>query len=247
MGIPVEASEIEDFTPSSLANLAAPPVFRLRAAGRREFRKYQHILQSEGLEFHDREDLRAEVLRALKSLYSPDIYEANAARLRAHWALIDQKGEPEAAETDAVDELTERLTREWRPLSRMGADNVRFIEESLRVALSMFLVGWSGVEVSYRREDGRVPLEVIDDLEDWLVKTEKQAKKDKVEGVIKPGVAFVEICNAASTRLHVTKDEEKNSSSPPSTTPDQSGSGKTPSRKGSKSKASASSEAPPTA
>jgi hypothetical protein len=108
----------------------------------------------------------------------------------------------------------------------------------------MFLVGWSGFDLGYRREDGRVPLALIDDLEDKLQEIETQAIADKVEGVIRPGIAFLEISNAAYRRLHLTGDEEKNSSSPPSSPSTPSGSTTRRSRKtaGASSKASASSE-----
>lgn len=237
--IPVESSEIEAWQPPSLANLPAPPVFKLRAASGREMRKYQYVMQVEGLEYHSMDAIRGEVLVALKALYTPDLFEASAARLRSFWALLDQnakaanggKVEPDPAEEEAVNDLVERLTREWRPLARMGADNMRFVEESLRIAVSMFLVGWSGLDLAYRREDGRVPLGLIDELEEKLQAIERQAKADQVEGVGRPGMAFIELCNAAQKRLRLTEDEEKKSSSPPSSPPGRSGSKRKSSRK----------------
>lgn len=249
MTIPAEASELEAFTPSVLNNLAVPPVFTLRPASGREWRKYQYIMRAEGLEYHDQEAFRAETLRALKALWSDDDYEPNASRLRNFWLLIDQNGNPDPVEAEAVNELTERLAREWRPLSAMAADNMRFVDESMKIAVSMFVVGWSGVGVPYGREAGRVPLEKIDQLEDWLLAQEKEAKANQVEGVDKPGTAFVQLCNSAYSRLHLTGQEEKNSESPPPAPQGQNGSTKKPSRKtaGARSKASASSAAGPTA
>ena len=121
---------------------------------------------------------------------------------------------------------------------------MRFVDESMKIAASMFIAGWSNVDLSYSRDAGRVPLQRLDELETWLEKVETAAKKDKVEGVADPGTAFVQLCNAAYSRLHLTEDEEKNSSSPPPSPPDQGGSTKKPSRKtgAAGSKASASSK-----
>jgi hypothetical protein len=242
MTIAAECSEITKFTPSVLANIAVPPVFRLRPASGREARKYNHILRSEGLKYHQVDDFREETLKALKQLWSAEDYEENAARLQAYWNLVDQNGTPDDAEKTAVDELTERLADVWRPLAKMAADNMEFVEEAQKIALAMFLVGWSGVDLGYSREAGRVPLERL------LGAMEEQAIADKVEGVERPGIAFLQLCNAASARLYLTRDEEKNSSSPPPVQPDQAGSTKKPSVKteGAPSKAPASSKpAPP--
>jgi hypothetical protein len=248
MTIPAEASEIEDFTPASLANLPSPPVFKLRPATGREWRKYQYIMRAEGLTYHSKDDIRSEMLRALASLYSEEQAGEATARLRSFWALVDQNGEPAPAEAAGVDDLVARLTREWPPLARIGADNIRFVEESMSIAVSMFVVGWSGLDLPYRREDGRMPLSLVDELEDKLKSIEQAALVDKVEGVTRPGVAFAELCNAAHSRLHLTEDEVKNSSSPPSTPPGRSGSKTKRSRRAaSSSKASASSGPAPTA
>ncbi|HYC81500.1 MAG TPA: hypothetical protein VEB65_06920 [Solirubrobacterales bacterium] len=248
MTVPAEASEIEDFTPPSLLNLPSPPVFKLRPATGREWRKYQYIMRAEGLTYHSTDDIRAEMLRALEALYSPDDCTAAMARLRSLWALVDQKGQPDEAEAIAVHDLLGRLTREWSPLARAGADNMRFLEEASSIAVSMFLVGWTGLDLSYRRTDGRVPLDLIDELEDALQRLERQAVEDKVEGVGKPGTAFDELCSAAHSRLSLTREEEKNSSSPPSIPSGRNGSKTRPSRRaGSSSKTSASSDQAPAA
>lgn len=248
MAVPIEADDIESFTPASLTNLPAPPVFKLRPATGREWRTYQYIMRSEGLTYHGTEDIRGEMLRAVDALYTQSEAAAVTARLRAYWALVDQKGEPEEAEAAAVDDLVARLTRAWPALSRAGADNMRFLEESMSIAVSMFVAGWSCLDLVYRREEGRVPLQLIDDLEEKLKEIEAQAIADKVKGVAKPGVAFIELCNAAHSRLSLTREEEKNSSSPPSTPAGRSGSKTRQSpRAASSSKASASSGQAPAA
>lgn len=245
--IPVEASEMEAFTPPALANLPTPPEFLLRPATERELRQYQYAVRCEGLQHHDKETLRAEMLRALEALWLPEAFETNAARLRSYWALTDQGGEPDPAETEAVERLAGDVTRAWRPLAVMLADNMRFAEETLRIVASMFVSGWNHVAVPYGREAGRVPLARIDALDDWLRQTETDARQNGIEGVAQPGTAFIQLCNACYRRMGLTKDQEKNSSSPPSSPPAPTCSTTRSSRRtaGASSKASASSSSSP--
>jgi hypothetical protein len=200
---------MEAFTPPTLAKLPVPPVFKLRAADDRgrEWRKYQFLLRVEGLRFHNTVALRVEVLRGVEALYDPDTARDVAKRLNAFWELTDKGEAADPNEAAAIDELAERLTGAWRPLSQAGADNTRFQDEALRVALSMFLVGWQNVDLPYRREEGRVPLDLLDQLEDKIEALEKQADADGVEGVV-PGLAFGELCTAAYRRLRLEEEQE---------------------------------------
>jgi hypothetical protein len=202
---------------------------------------------AEGLQFHGTEAFRDEMLKALRALWSSDDFEPNASRLRNFWALCDQNAQSDEDEAAAIRELTERLMRAWPPLSKMAADNKRFSDESGRIAVSMFAVGWTGLEVAYSRDAGSVPLVKIDEVEIELTAMEVKAKADKVEGLAEPGTAFIQLATAAYLRLVLTRDEEKNSSSPPSSKPDPNGSTKRPSKPtgAATSKASASSKSAP--
>lgn len=244
MSVPTSIDEIEDFTPSVLRNIPVPPVFRLRPASGREYRGFEHQLRKRALTFHSAEDIRAETLKALRELWSAEAFEANRARLESYWALVDQGGVPDPNDVAAVNELNGRLVKAWPRLAEMIAETMLFNDECGRIAVSMFAVGWSGVPVDYSREAGVVPIEKIDAVESALTEMEKKAKDDRVEGVLAPGVAFAQLTAAAYSRLHLTGDEEKNSSSPPSSAPGLNGSTRRPSKpmRGRKSKASASSE-----
>lgn len=244
MAVPASIDEIEEFTPSVLKNAPVPPVFLLRPAGGREYRDFEHELRRRALTFFTPEDIRAETLNALRQLWSEDAYEANRARLESHWAMLDQGGTPSEDELAAVEELNSRLVRAWPKLAEMIADTMRFNDECGRIAASMFIVGWRGLSVPFSRESGVVPLGRIDEVESALHKLEKEAAENKVEGVLKPGMAFIQLTAAAYGKLALTRSEEKNSSSPPPSTPDPSGSTQPMSKPtgGRKSKASASSE-----
>lgn len=212
--VPVTADEIEDFIPDSLKDIAAPPVFRLKPATGRDLRPYRKAVRVEGLVYHGAEAIRAEVLKALKELWSEENFQAHADRLNAFWAAADQKAEVSDAEAEAIGELMDRLGRAWQPLRQMIADNIEFAEDSLKVAASMFVGGWSNVAVPYRRDAGRVSLQAIDDVADALGELEKSAIADGVEGAGPEGLAFMQLCNAASARLTLGADTEKNSESP---------------------------------
>jgi hypothetical protein len=243
MAVPASTREIESFTPPSLKNLPVPPDFLLRPADGRELRAFEYRLMAEGLQTHDTDAFRAEMLKALEALYSPDQFAEAKARLVSFWALCDQNGKPEPDEAAAISDLTGRLIKAWRPLSAMAADNKRFQDECGRIAVSMFCIGWTGIETPYSREQGFVPLGKIDAVELDLAGLEKKARENKVEGVGSDGTAFMQLATAAYLRLALTWDEEKNSSSPPPSRPVLNGSTKRPSKRmgAARSKASASS------
>lgn len=244
MAIPASVAELDEFTPSSLRNAPVPPVFILRPAAEREFREFEYLGRKHCLRSHDKEAMRAEMLRGLRANWSEETYEKEAARLRSYWALVDQGGEVDPAEEAGVNELVGRLLKHWPPLAEMGADNLRFGEETGRIAVSMFCMGWRGLDVPYSREEGHVPLAAIDKVETELAVLERRLAEDKVEGVAEPGTAFAELTAKAYSRLFLTRDEEKNLPSPPSSPPGLNGSTRKRSTPmaGRKSKASASSE-----
>lgn len=241
--VPLEASDIKRFTPRSLANLPSPPVFLLRAGNRRDRQRYQAILLEEGLKQHSLDRQRAETLVGLQNLWSAEDYEANEGRLKAYWDAIDQwgrtnKGNPTPEpfvhpDTGPVTELITRITDAWPPLRKLSADNLVFQAEAPNVLVSIVLVGWTGINLPYRRESGIAPLDLLEQLENELMELENA--HDTVEGLGRPGTAFLELCAEAGGRLFLTKEQEKNSQSPPQSSPTRStsktgGKGKGPGR-----------------
>ncbi len=237
MSIPVTASELEPFTPSSLASIAAPPVFTLRPATGRTLREYRSALRREGLVYHAPEEIRAEIRLALAALWTPELYAAHVGRLEAVWAAEDrnenlpedQRIALDREEVRQIADLLDRVQREWPALRGMTADNVQFMEDSLKVAAAMFVAGWSNVDVAYVREAGRVPLETLDQVEGALDAAEEKAIADGVKEAGPVGRAFMELCGAVSQRLNLTRGEEKNSPSPSPSSSDPNGSMTTPS------------------
>jgi len=240
--IPLSKEEISSWSPESYANLAGAPAFRFRAPTPRDKRRYQHALSVEGLRFYSDETVQAEILRALARLWegSSEDRAVTEGRFKAFWASLEYaRQDPtfviDADEADAIAEATARLVDAWSPLRRMNADNRRFNDEAPKVALGMFLAGWSNLPVHYRLEDGVVPMEVLDQVEDAMDAIETQAFADNVEGIVPGGLAFMQLALHALDLMGLGKAAEKNSSSPSPSSEDQSGSpmnGRTAARKG---------------
>lgn len=226
--VPYEASEIERFTPASLAHLETPPVFRLRAAQRRERRRYDRLLIEEGLRRHDKEDMRAEILRGLRALSSDDEFAEWDIHLRQYWDAMDDweheyKGvtpdlipdfEAPGPSEDDLNRVTRGVHENWPPLRKMAADNVMFNREAPALLISVVLSGWSHMTTPFTLHEGVLPLETVDKLDKDLAAMEKEAG-------LPEGKAFVELYIAATNRMFLSQDTEKNSSSPPPSPTDQ--------------------------
>ena len=218
--IPYEASEILRFTPASLAEIDNPPVFRLRAASRRERRRYDRLMIEEGLRRHDKEAMRAELLRGLRELSSDDEFETWEVLLRQHWDARDEYDEALSGEEAETPEFTppgpseEEIARvmrgiheNWAPLRKMAADNLIFNREAPALLISVVLAGWSRISTPFASREGSIPLDTIDALDRDLAQLEKDHD-------LKQGQAFVQLYIEATSRMFLSKEAEKNSSSP---------------------------------
>lgn len=219
--IPVSATELETYSPGSFANLEPKPTFRLRPATPRGKRRYSQALLEEGLRFHSDAAVEAEVIHAMRMLWAgdPDQLAANEARIRAFNETLRQAAKDPTVEVDPVEAQTillsvAQLTDAWPMLRRMNADNARFNADAPKIALAQFLAGWSNVDLPFRLENGVVPLEVLDQLEETLDAIEARALADRVEGVT--GAGFTELTLKALGLLGLDGSAEKNSASPSS-------------------------------
>lgn len=218
---PYEASEIQRFTPASLAHLENPPVFRLRAVSRRERRRYDRLMIEEGLRRHGQEAMRDEMIRGLRALSSDDEFERWEAALRQHWdALADHAEEhkdtppdevpdfvPPGPSEDEISTVTRGIHENWAPLRKMAADNVVFNREAPALLISVVVSGWSNLRTPFAMQEGALPLDTIDALDNDVAKLEE-------DNGLSPGTAFVELYVAATNRMFLSSDAEKNSSSP---------------------------------
>lgn len=254
-------SDQAQFTPETLKDVAGAPVFWLRPMTGRILPRYRHALTSAGLQFHNPGSFREEMLRALPKLWTPADFEVNKGRLQAYWDAADRfeeavkqwraagaVGEPpeltfDREEARRVAELQAGLVEHWPRLAIMTANNKLFLEESPRVAASMVLAGWSGIDVPFALDAGVVPMATIDAVEDALEEVEQSARGRSI-AVGEDGTAFMELIARCLRELNLSGDEEKNSPSPSPAPSDPNGSTTKPSEptEDARSQASASSE-----
>lgn len=218
---PHEAGEVSHYTPASLANLDAAPVFRIRPATERDRRTVRSLIISERLRDYTVQEFRTETLNGLRELWSEDVYAQNEGRLLAYWDALDQyesmEGEKEPfshPDEKAMDELSARITEAWPPLGRMAAKSADFHETYPKLCASVVILGWSGLDAKYAREEGITTLESLEGAAFALADIERKAIADKVDGIIGPGVAFIELITRAISTFSLNRGEEKNSESP---------------------------------
>lgn len=218
-----DAGERRWFIPPSLANLPSPPAFLLRPGTRRDRRAYSKMLVKEGLQLHRPAALRAETIKGLQALWSPEIFEEYEGRIKSYWDAADQHGKEyegadvvplfEHPDKEAMDDLSRRITDSWQPLRAMVADIISFNADSPTVLLSLLVDSWKGIDVPFSRAEGVVSLDTLEAVEDALLAIERKAIAEKIAGVGE-GLAFLQLRAEASGLLFLTKEQEKNSASP---------------------------------
>lgn len=213
--IPASASEIEEMTPDGLKNIVPTPLFRFRPATERDQRRYWHLLTRNNVTMHSNDAIRIEILRALKANWPEESYEKQRETLDTFWAKIDQEMEIQDDEAIAYNVLVKECMRLSLPLAEMVADNQLFEQEAPLFALSMFLVGWTNVDVPFALDAGLVDFERLGQLARALKAIEEKAVEDKIEGA-SPGVAMMQLATHAFQLMSLDREETKNSDAPSS-------------------------------
>lgn len=227
MTIPLSASELSEFTPHVLRNLAVPPVFVFRPVTERDTREFLRQCKIAGLKNHNHEAQRDAIRAELRILWDAESFEREMPRLEGLWAALDQNAgvDPESpdyitideAELTAANALMARLFESSERMRRMAVDNEAFFDDAPKIAFGMFVQGWKNIDAPFRREAGMVPLTVVDGVEKALHRLQTQALADKIEGVGLPGDAFLELALHAFGLMNLTGDESGNSASPSAT------------------------------
>lgn len=260
--IPLEASEELAFTPASLEHLGdAAPVFRLRAMTARDKRYLRRLHLEENVIYFNQSALRAEILRGLQSLWSPEAFTQHSTTIKEFWDAQDEweqqkkvhdkeqagveSPEPFPAfdyDRDirlAVEELQAKVRESWPPLRRMIADNADFPELVMPLTVAVCVKSWDGLEVKADRERGYLTITGAEAIADALGEFEK-------ERGLAVGVSGAELFIACNKRMYLDEEEAKNSASPsPSETTPPASSETTPSDAAGKSPASARSKKTP--
>jgi hypothetical protein len=222
--IPLEASETLAFVPASLEAIPNAPRFTLRAPSNRDKRFHTRLIREIGIMRHSAEVFRAEVLNGLKTLWSPADYAEHSPRLETYWKAQDDfelqlKDDPElkwqwdADEEMRIGKLIELVTRAHEPLRVLAADNAEAGEMAPILIIAVAVETWTGLPVSPRLERGYLHPDCVEEMRDALAEFEKANGLVDTKGDAK-GLAFTELFIAATQRMYLTEDEEKNSASP---------------------------------
>ncbi len=244
MPIPIEAGRFT-YTPECYADLPGAPVFTLRHGTRRDKHLYQDAVRLKRLQSHSQQDFRDAVVDEIRQRWASDampIDEIVDAVQRYYSAADDfdaalaawRKGLadmlealPEAERADAVlppspefefdsaertrvENLISDVERHSDRLGRMSRDNGRREREIRRIAISVLLEDTS-LPIALKRDmDGLVDDEAIYAIEDAL---DDFSDAEDHRG----GIAFAQLGTKALLSFFVTKEEEKNFSSPDAT------------------------------
>jgi hypothetical protein len=223
--IPLEAGDIERFTPPTLANIENPPVFRLRVGTRRDRELLSRRFIEEGQSSHSLDDIRAEMMRGMKEGWSEDDYNHWQPMITDYWAAEEDwvKENEDVAEADRQPFIFDGLTRDdlqtlskeitafWKPLRAMAADNYAAGETGPVILASIIIDGWQNFPVPFQREGGKISVDTS-----WMIKDALDDMESALGGGEVLGMAFQALALACSKRLYLPKEDEKNSS-PPST------------------------------
>lgn len=88
--IPLDRTEVEEFTPDALKGAKVKPVFRLKAADRRDRRLYQRLLILNNATGHSQDDVRREVIAACEAMWDADTAAREVPRLKAYFDADDE-------------------------------------------------------------------------------------------------------------------------------------------------------------
>lgn len=223
--VPVEASEIERFTPPALANIENPPVFRLSAGTRRDLLLYNRRREEEDAQSYGVDDIRAEVLRGLREGWTEEGYAKYEPLLKEYWAASDDHGKamlklpedqqtpfvpPNAELTEAdMDEISDQISNFWKPLRKMTAQNRTAGQITPAILCSVIIAGWKNLDVPFERQGGKISVETTFAVQEALRGLEVQHLGDNA-----PPRAFGELYAACVRRLYLPEEVAKNSASP---------------------------------
>jgi hypothetical protein len=220
--IPLEASETLAFSPDRLAGQASPPSFVLRTPTARDKRFQRRLLNEEGVLQHSQEAMREEMCAGLTAQWG-DTYAKYEPVLREYWEALDQhalqkRDNPElewsydADIESAIERLEIDVTQNWPGYGRMRADNLHAADVLELSQIAVMVKDWSGLTLKPTRDRGYLTIDSADELRSAL--TDLEQRED-----MKRGLAWAQLFVAASKRMFLTEEEEKNSAAPSPSAP----------------------------
>jgi hypothetical protein len=217
VAIPVESRETEDFTPQSLEIMGEDaPVFRLKAPSERCRRRFRQLCGDDGLVTYSQEDFNAEKFKAIDLYWAADAAVEYRLKFVELIEKMKQGIELTPEELAWIDDLEEQLFDAHKPLRVMRRKTGEFNEFAPRYAMAVYLSGWRNLDVPMKLDAGVISQESIEAVAKALTKLGEEHSPNA------PSAPFIELYIAATRRLSLTEDEEKNSPSPsqPTATPD---------------------------
>ena len=218
--IPVESTEILEFTPKSLINVPGAPIFRLRAPDERHIRRYNALVEDNNLEGFSAKAFNATKEEAIKKLWSEEDAQPLLDRFRTFLTMTEQNIDVPQAERDWMIALDEILFDNYvddtgvKVLAQMRRKTNEYWQYTPRYCVGTIVCGWKSFDVPYRMEAGYMKIEDVRLIDKELMRIEEAALADKVEGVLGKGVAFIELWTACLGRTRLEQDEEKNLPAP---------------------------------
>ena len=210
--IPTSRDQLVRYSPPSLKNLPAPPVFIFRASTWSIRRRYQEVCESNNLSYPHDVLVNAILKDSLRQLWTPESFERESARLED--ALLKQEQGILAGEelTDFL-KLLDAVAQVSEPFARVLAQRQSFLRYAPYAGLTLMLAGWENLDTPFERNLAfEVSFDTLEALEREILLIEEKAKADKVEGVTRMGVAWSSICNELWSHLNLNGDQRKNSS-----------------------------------
>jgi hypothetical protein len=211
MTIPVESSEVERFTPSSLIEPMgdSAPVFLLRSPTERDLRRYNQLVGYDGLRWPSDDELNAAKLDAIKPPFWDD---KTAQDYRATFTTLEEKKRQEIALTDGeqqwLDELDAELTKISRPLNIIIQDRRDFLSITPLYSIAVYCRGWEGLVTEFRLEAGAIPMKTVRAM---IRELKRMAQPHLPELADLP---LIELYGACTNRLRLDEEEEKNLPAP---------------------------------
>lgn len=211
--IPFSSDQIRRWTPDTLVNMPVPPVFLFRPTTWRDKGRMQDMLMAEGLTFHDNESIDAELLRALKALWSPAEDFERVSTLLVEAVEATRAGIPiDGRKAQEAQNLIDLVRENWPRYNKMLAQNAAFFRDWPRIVMSMMIVGWEGLKTPFRREAGSASMDCIMAMSAELEELDREAIEKGLDGAGEPGSSFLLLGSEVVAHMGLTDDQRKNSS-----------------------------------
>lgn len=236
MSIPVTASE-EAFVPACMAEIDGAPSFTFRHATVLDKHQFHRIAVNEGLMQHDEATVRQTIVSELKRLFDSEGLAQNITKLEHYWQANDEyreamaqhqrnvmqilqdadegekpelPPEPElefpAEDTAAIEDMIAEVRRYSTRVNTMLGDNQWFGVMYPRILLRMFLQSTT-LPVEIVRRNGLITADSAEHVIEALVNAASDAGVDA-------RLAESQLLLQAILSYSLSREEEKNSSSP---------------------------------